>query len=125
MQQLGIDPPPRTEISGATPETDQKWVEWLKWFRRLRQAIPKVQTFEVTINPTSVNANTTSEQTVTVTGLTTSDIVFINKPSHTTGLGIVNVRVSAANTLAVTFGNFTAAPIDAASETYKLVAVRY
>jgi hypothetical protein len=125
MQQLGVEPPPRHAITGATPETDPNWGAWFRWIKRLVNAIAKVQTFEVTINPASVSANTTSEQTFTVTGLTTSDIVYLNKPTHTTGLGVVNARVSAANTLAVTFMNNTAAPIDAGSETYKLVSVRF
>lgn len=124
MNEKGIEPPPRTAIIQSTADGDTFWQAWLRWLRRLADAIPKVQTFTVTINPTSVGANTTSEQTVTVAGLSTSDIVYLNKPSHTTGLIVGNVRVSAANTLAVTFANVTAAPIDAASETYKLVAIR-
>lgn len=124
MNEKGIEPPPRTPINGGTADGDSLWQAWIKWIRKLADAIPKVQTFTVTINPTSVGANTTSEQTVTVAGLSTSDIVYLNKPSHTTGLIIGNVRVSADNTLSVTFANVTAAPIDAASETYKLVAIR-
>lgn len=68
----------------------------------------------------SVAANTTAEQTFTVPGLKTQDMVFVNKPSASAGAGIVNARVSAADTLAITFVNATAAPIDPASETYKI-----
>jgi len=70
------------------------------------------------IDVASVAANTTAEQTFTVTGLTTDMMVFVNKPSVSAGLGICNARVSAANTLAITFNNNTAAPIDPAAETY-------
>lgn len=66
----------------------------------------------------SVSANTTAEQTFTVTGLKTSDFVSVVKPTHSTGLGIVNVRVSAADTLAITFMNATGSGIDPAAETY-------
>lgn len=87
-------------------------------------AITQVRVYAQAIDPASVAALTTAEQTFTVTGLTTGDKVFVNKPTNTAGLGIVNVRVSAADTLAITFMNCTAAPIDAASETYTITAIR-
>lgn len=71
-----------------------------------------------TITPTAVSANTTSEQTFTVPGVQPGDSIDINKASHQAGLGIVNVRASAANTLAITFMNSTASPITPASEQY-------
>lgn len=73
-----------------------------------------------TIDPASVAANTSAEQTFTVNGLTTDMVVVVSKPSVTAGVGIVNARVSAANTLAITIMNATAGAVDAASETYKL-----
>ena len=73
-----------------------------------------------TFDPASVAAATSAEQTVTVNGLKTGDVVVLTKPTLTAGVGIVNVRVSAANTLAVTFMNATASPVDPASETYTL-----
>src|SRR5258708_47872 len=54
-------------------------------------------------SPIAVAANTTAEQTFTVTGLTTTDVVNVTKPTSQAGLGIVGARVSAANTLAITF----------------------
>lgn len=87
-------------------------------------AITQMRVYSQALDPASVAANTTAEQTFTVTGLATTDKVFVNKPSNTAGLGIVNARVSAVDTLAITFGNFTAAPIDAASETYTITAIR-
>lgn len=72
----------------------------------------------------SAAANTTSVHTVTITGVKVGDFVFCNKPSHSTGLGIVNCLVSAADTVIITAGNFTASPIDAASETYTFLVVR-
>ena len=78
----------------------------------------------VNLNPASVAANTTAEQTFTVNGLQLGDFVRVTKPTLNAGLGIVNVRVSAANTLAITFANNTASPIDAAAENYLLFYVR-
>ncbi|MDP2218544.1 MAG: hypothetical protein Q8J68_14800 [Methanolobus sp.] len=86
--------------------------------------ITKIVVYASTIDPASVAANTTAEQTFTVTGLATTDKLIINKPTNTAGLGIVNVRASAANTVAITFGNFTAGAIDAASEVYAVIAIR-
>lgn len=69
---------------------------------------------------------TTSEQTVTIRGLKTTDKVFVsNKPTHQAGLGIVGARVSAADTLAVTFMNPTAGGLTpTASQTYTVLVVR-
>jgi len=73
-----------------------------------------------------VAANTTAEQTVTVTGLATTDVVVgISKPTAQAGLGIVGARASAANTLAINFINATTASITpTASETYSVTVMR-
>ena len=76
------------------------------------------------LTPSSVSANTTSEQPFTVTGLTAADKVFVNKPSHQAGLGIVNARVSSNNTIAITFMNNTGSAITPTSETYQIFAIR-
>jgi len=72
------------------------------------------------IDVASVAANTTAEQTFAIQGLTADMTVFVNKPSVNAGLGICNARVSAPNTLALTFNNNTAGAIDPAAETYKI-----
>lgn len=55
----------------------------------------------------TVGANTTAELTTTIPGLLLGDVVdlYLNNAAMTTGLQIANVRVSAANTLAVTWVN--------------------
>ena len=78
-----------------------------------------------TLSPISVAPNTTAEQTFTVSGLQLGDFVNVAKPSAQAGLGIVNSRVSAANTLAVSFINATAATITpTASEVYAVQLLR-
>ena len=67
--------------------------------------------YSLTISPASVAANTTAEQTFTLTGLAIGDVVSVTKPTTQAGLGIVNSRVSAVNTLALAFANTTASPI--------------
>lgn len=59
-----------------------------------------------TLTPTSLTASGTAEQTFTVVGLQTSDIVAVNSTTaQTVGIGIVNVRVSAPNALSIQFSN--------------------
>jgi hypothetical protein len=70
------------------------------------------------LTPTQVAANTSAEQTFTVPGLQVGDSVDINKASHQVGLFIGNVRVSAANTLAIQYVNQTGSPITPTAEQY-------
>jgi hypothetical protein len=84
---------------------------------RIAPAAPLVL-YTPSIAPGSVAANTTAEQTFTVTGLVAGSPVWINKPSYTVGIGIVGVRVSAVNTLAITFSNSTSGAITPPTETY-------
>jgi hypothetical protein len=79
---------------------------------------------QVTFNPASVATITTAEQSLTVIGLQVGDMVFWQKPTNTAGVGVVNMRVSAVNTLQVIFVNPTAGAVDAASETWTLLVFR-
>jgi hypothetical protein len=75
--------------------------------------------YAAVLTPGSVAANTTAEQTFTVTGLVAGSPVWVNKPTPQAGLGIVGCRVTAANTLGITFANATASAITpTAAETY-------
>jgi hypothetical protein len=79
----------------------------------------------LTISPAIVAANTTAEQTFTITGLAVGDMVTVNKPTAQAGLGVVGARVSAANTIAITFSNNTASGITpTAAETYVVGVTR-
>lgn len=97
---------------------------WSRWFGNLVNKSRRIESYSVTINPASVAANTTAEQTFTVTGMEVESVVNVTKPSLTAGLGIGNARVSAADTLAITFINATAAPINPPEEEYKVVEIR-
>lgn len=84
-----------------------------------RGNISLAMVLQITLSPAQVNANTTAEQTFTLQGLVVGDIVSVTKPTTQAGLGIVNSRVSAANTLAIAFSNNTGAGITpTAGETY-------
>lgn len=71
--------------------------------------------------PGAVGANTTTEHSVTVTGvvLSTDEVIRVIKPTHQAGLSIGNTRVTADNTVAVQFVNCSGGGITpTASETY-------
>jgi hypothetical protein len=73
----------------------------------------------LTISPALVAVNTTVEQTFTLQGVQLGDVVSVTKPTTQAGLGIVNSRVTAANTIGITFANTTAGTITpTAGETY-------
>lgn len=79
----------------------------------------------VALSPASVSNGTSAEQTFTVQGLQLGDNVDVSKPTTQANLIIGNVRVSAANTLAINFGNVGAATITpTAGEVYSVVVVR-
>lgn len=80
----------------------------------------------LTISPSLVAANTTAEQTFTLPGLRTTDVVdLVAKPTAQAGLGIVGYRVSAVDTIAITFSNNTGSGITpTASQTYSVLVVR-
>lgn len=80
----------------------------------------------ITIDPASINANTVSTQTFTLTGATVGDSVVVNPPAAgiTAGLLVLQSRVSAANTLSVTFQNTTGSSIDEASASWNYLLAR-
>jgi len=82
---------------------------------------------QITVTPpATLAASTTTESNYTVPGVAVGDFIEINKPSHTTGLSIGNVRVASANTIAIQWVNSTASPItNAPNEQYLIVVSRY
>jgi hypothetical protein len=90
-----------------------------------RGNVLKMMALSATFDLTSRTANTTSEFDVTVVGVKVGDVVVaVNKPSLSAGIGIVNARVKAADTVAVTYVNATGAGVDPASEAYTFVIGR-
>jgi hypothetical protein len=83
---------------------------------------------QVSLNPnngTNIPANTSVETTYTLQGVNVGDFLEINKPSHTTGICVGNIRVPANNQVAVQFMNVTAAPIAPTTEAYLIALTRY
>jgi hypothetical protein len=85
----------------------------------------------LTLDPASVAAAISAEQTFSVPGLRVGDFVFVNTPAvgsgagqMNAGLGVAGARVTAADTLGIRFVNATAGALDAGSATYTLLVVR-
>jgi len=104
------------------PEVTEEGRLWLDLVRS-RSIDIRVETF--TFDPASLAANTHVEETVTITGLKTVDIVLaIVKPTFTQGFQVGQGRVSAADTLAIQIANGTGSASDPGSETYTLVYMK-
>lgn len=87
--------------------------------------IERIKAGTFTVDAASIAAGATAEQTVTVSGLTTGDLVKINAPAALeAGLTVSAERVSAADTLVFRITNTTAAPVDPASAVYSYIAFR-
>jgi hypothetical protein len=72
---------------------------------------PQANIVRTALTPAIVAANTTAEQCFTVLDARFGDMVLVNKPTAQAGLGIAGARVSANDTVCITFINATAAGI--------------
>lgn len=97
--------------------------------------ISQIVKYAASLGPTAITTNlplfqaTSVYQTFTVTGLSTSDLVFVNGPSPTNrenslGCVMTAARVSAANTLQLQFTRTTTATCTPATGTYDIWAIR-
>lgn len=73
---------------------------------------------QVTLTPTIVGALTTAEVSFAVSNITVSSVIWVNKPSYTSGLGIVGARVVSGNVIGITYVNSTTASITPPAESY-------
>ena len=91
-----------------------------------RGNVNKLVVVRATLSPAQVAVNTTAQQTFTVPGVQVGDVVVnVEKPTHQAGLFIGGARVTAANTVGLTFGNCTSGAITpTASEAYDFVIAR-
>lgn len=71
-------------------------------------------------------ANTSAEQTATIPGLKSTDLIIgVTKPTTQAGLGVVGHRVSATDTIALNFMNNTGSGVTAtAAQTYTAFIAR-
>ena len=84
-----------------------------------------VAVVNATLSPAAVAANTSAEQTFTLIGVKVGDWISVNKPTAQAGLTIAGARVTAADTIGITFGNLTVGAITpTASQVYLVHIVR-
>lgn len=85
-----------------------------------------VKLYRVTVDPASIAAVGQGVETVTCTGVTTSDVVIgVNPPADlTAGLIVSGARVSAADTVKIFLENQSAGAIDYASGTWQIMVAR-
>lgn len=95
-----------------------------RWINQIPELVARVQTFAESFDPSSIPANGESVQTIAIAGVTTEDILVVNKPTNTAGLDLVHAWVEAAGVVSVKFRNHTGSPINPGAETYKILAVR-
>lgn len=83
------------------------------------------KTFQTTINPADIATVTLSVQTFTVNGLATTDFIVINMPGLASDSGVkpVFARVSAANTLEISFYNFTGGSVNLGSHIVNILVL--
>lgn len=86
--------------------------------------IQQVIAMTAALTPVAVATITSAEQTFTVTGLLTTDIVEVMAPGLTAGAALTGARVSAANTLALTFDNPTVASVTPLAGNYTILVFR-
>lgn len=77
-----------------------------------------------TVDLGSVAANTSEEETATVTGVKVGDVVYCVDSALSAGQVIAQCRVSATNTVTLQVINTTGSAIDAASKTMTFLVFR-
>lgn len=83
-----------------------------------------INVVEVTWDIPSVAANTSEEETFTLTGVKTTDFISVSKADLDAGIVFGSARVTANDTIAVQIINATGSAVDAASESVKVLVVR-
>lgn len=78
--------------------------------------------FEGTLTPASVASATVANQTFAVTGLTTDMLLTVVGPSPGNAVGAISFRVSASDTLQVTYCNPTAGALTPTAGTHYVIA---
>lgn len=82
--------------------------------------LSQIEKMRATITPASVAAATVAEQTFTVPGLQLGDFVDVTPPGITAGVAPICARVSALNTIAISFVNPTAGALTPAAGVYQI-----
>lgn len=101
----------------ASPVTPTQGETYVVQFMRPQLPQPLILQ-SVTLTPTAVGALTTAEITYAVSNITVSSVVWINKPSFTSGIGVVGMRAVSGNVIGITYINNTSVTITPPTENY-------
>lgn len=88
--------------------------------------ITKIVKGSVAIDLASIGSAAVGEATVTVSGAAVGDAIFFCAPAAglTAGLGILEARVSAADTVKLRVANLSGGSVDEASKTFDYILFR-
>ena len=87
--------------------------------------ITLIKQYTVSVNPASLATLTGAETDVTVTGVSTDDVIISCEPQAALNNGITySARVKAANTVSIHVVNATAGTIDVAATNFKITCAR-
>lgn len=85
----------------------------------------KVEFGTFTIDPASLGAAAEAEETLTLDGVASGDLVFVNPRNLTAGLFAKGARVTAADTIGVILRNELTTSVNGGSITYDYLVVKF
>lgn len=113
--------PRRVDIQNEEKDLTRPWG---LYFEQIRSNLYDIRDLSLTINPSSVGSNTTTELSFSSNDIATDDtILSVQKPSHTAGLVIGNARAG-TDQVHITFGNVTASSINPPEEDYIVTVLK-
>lgn len=86
--------------------------------------IASINFVQATVDLGSVAANTSEEETFTLTGVKVGDFISVQKENLTAGIILGSARVETENTVTVEVINTTASAVDASSATMRVLVIR-
>jgi len=132
-------PPITNAIADKNGTINYAWQEWLLDLTKIQK---EIITFKTDIDPANVIAATTVAQAFTVTTVVDDDgntvtlpsgfslmevgdiVLRVEKPTLSTGLGVLGGRVTAQNQITIEFTNPSGGAVNAGSETYTIVIMK-
>lgn len=124
MSKTPLGPIPRQVSLNYFDERFKISKDWGSFLNILRENTYDIRDFELTINPSSVGANSTSEQSFDAVEVDTTDvIVSVSKPTETSGIIIGNYRAGDEK-LFITFANVTSSSVNPPEETYLVTIIK-
>jgi hypothetical protein len=91
-----------------------------------RYTLAKTLTNTATLDFTSTTSGTSSDLTITVTGASDGDVVYVGVPNASVNANTsFSAWVSTSNTVTVRFNNYSSGAVDPASGTFRVSVIKY